>query len=257
MTTEIQRVETGEIQAVPCGGTPDILATLLEAVKEGRPTDDMQAILAMIKEIKADNAHHDFTVAMAEFRRTCPPIPRSVKSKQATRAGTSMDIWYSPLEATSAIIDPVLDRCGLLCTWPLTDLQQGIVLVVTRVEHINNHSVDTPCKMPVASMAGMSEQQKAGSAITYCKRYGRDAALGIVTCSDDTDGVELGGSPATITDDQVLQIEDLINKLTDHERARQKVHEFIESTKLSECPVRAFETVCSRLQASINAQAKP
>ncbi len=67
-------------------------------------------------------------------------------------------------------------------------LSGGGYLVACIVHHREGHSERTEFLVPIDVQARMNDAQKAGSALTYGRRYALCAALGIVTAEEDDDG---------------------------------------------------------------------
>jgi len=62
--------------------------------------------------------------------------------------------------------------------------EQGIVTVSTLLMHISGEWIETTAQSPYAQMKGMNDYQSIGSGITYLRRYGLSAALGIASDED-------------------------------------------------------------------------
>ncbi len=115
-----------------------------------------------------------FTAAQAEL----PPI---AKQHEAT-IGNSYSYKYADLNDVLEEVRPVLNKHGLSVAQS-TVSEEGQIGVVTRIYHTSGH-VETfgPLLLPAGGDA-----RSAGSAITYARRYGLCAALGI-SPDDDDDG---------------------------------------------------------------------
>ena len=115
-----------------------------------------------------------FTAAQAE-------LPSIAKQHEAT-IGTSYSYKYADLNDVLEAVRPVLNKHGLSIAQS-TVSEEGQIGVVTRIYHTSGH-VETfgPLLLPAGGDA-----RSAGSAITYARRYGLCAALGI-SPDDDNDG---------------------------------------------------------------------
>ena len=115
-----------------------------------------------------------FTAAQAEL----PPI---AKQHEAT-IGNSYSYKYADLADVLEAVRPVLNKHGLSISQSSVN-EEGKIGVVTRIYHTSGH-VETfgPLLLPAGGDA-----RSAGSAITYARRYGLCAALGIAP-DDDDDG---------------------------------------------------------------------
>ncbi len=133
-----------------------------------------------------------FTEAQAEL----PPI---AKQHEAT-IGNSYSYKYADLADVLEAVRPVLNKHGLSISQSSVS-EEGKIGVITRIYHTSGH-VETfgPLLLPAGGDA-----RSAGSAITYARRYGLCAALGIAP-DDDDDGAaaeQPAEPPPTRTDVEV------------------------------------------------------
>lgn len=131
--------------------------------------------------------------AQAEFGS----INRSHKATVPTKSGGSYSYSYADLADVMAMIRPVLAAHGLGVVQDVTTLD-GAVAVTTRLVHVSG---ETMLFGPVCMNRGGTAQE-LGSAITYARRYGLTAALGIVTDDDDGQAATAGAprkAPAKTT----------------------------------------------------------
>jgi len=89
---------------------------------------------------------------------------------------------YANIAAVLDDVRPVLARHGLAVVQAVGK-DGGDVLVTTRIMHQSGEWIESALPLPVDRMGGI---QGVGSAITYGRRYGLQAMLGIA--SDDDDG---------------------------------------------------------------------
>ncbi len=127
-----------------------------------------------IRRLAAEDWAEAFTAAQAEL----PPI---AKRHEAT-IGNSYSYKYADLADVLEAVRPVLNKHGLSISQSSVS-EEGKIGVVTRIYHMSGH-VETfgPLLLPAGGDA-----RSAGSAITYARRYGLCAALGIAP-DDDDDG---------------------------------------------------------------------
>lgn len=94
--------------------------------------------------------------------------------------------FHSRYASFGAIVDavrPVLTKHGLMFIQSGGQADDAGAETLTRLIHESGQWIETVVRMPI----GKSNPQGAGSALTYGKRYGLSAALGIVA-DDDDDG---------------------------------------------------------------------
>lgn len=91
---------------------------------------------------------------------------------------------YAPLDAIIEMIRPILPKHGLSVI-QFTDVPESGngVIVETIITHSSGQFISGKLLMPLAKV----DPQGAGSALTYGRRYGLAAALGIVS-DEDVDG---------------------------------------------------------------------
>ena len=101
---------------------------------------------------------------------------------------------YASLEAISEAVTPALTANGLVALHSATLYDGGALTVTTRLLHTSGEWVEGGVTLPL----GKLDPQGAGSAVSYGRRYGLAAVLGIVTDEDD-DGNAASAKPATST----------------------------------------------------------
>ena len=82
---------------------------------------------------------------------------------------------------------PVLLRNGLIIIQSVGEAEQGIS-ITTRLQHVSGEYVEDTFSLPLTTMKGVNNVQAMGASITYGRRYGLSAILGIAT-DEDVDGV--------------------------------------------------------------------
>lgn len=141
-----------------------------------------------------------FAAAQAEL----PEIPKTKTAKIPTRNGGEYSYTYADLSDVLAACRPILNRHGLSVAQSVSGTHDDVA-VVTRIFHKSGHVEEFgPTVLPAGADA-----RGVGSAITYARRYGLCAALGIVPDEDD-DGRAASNRP---------QREPQYPKLTNHLKA--------------------------------------
>jgi hypothetical protein len=90
---------------------------------------------------------------------------------------------YASLNQCLEVTDPALIEAGLLVTQWLEPGPDALLACTTQVQHVSGQWQRSTCYLPVVQ----ANPQAAGSAITYARRYGYCAALGLAP-DDDDDG---------------------------------------------------------------------
>lgn len=159
----------------------------------------------------AHQAERAFHEAFAQFKRTCPPIPRDKKGASfATQDGASREwVMYAPLETIQRIVDPLLFDLGFSYSWDSKATEKSVLTTCT-LRHVSGHSVTSSMTLPISGPPKSSVTQASAGTRTFAKRLTLSDVLGIAT-DDDMDGAD-GGSGEPLTEDQLRTLRDLIAK---------------------------------------------
>ena len=160
-----------------------------KAIEQQTPIETMERLLAMRKELKAEAAREAFYLALSEFQADIPTIPKQQVASVRSQKG-SYQYRYADLSDIQKTIAPTLKTHGLSVTFD-TENEQGAYVISCIVHHRNGHSETTRFRVPIDDQARMNSTQKAGSALTYGRRYALTAALGIVSADADDDAQSL------------------------------------------------------------------
>ena len=168
---------------------------IAKAIEHQVPIETMERLLAMRKELKAEQAREAFYRALSGFQAACPVIPKTKTAEVLSRSGGSYRYSYAPLEGIVKVIAPLLQQYGLSFTVQTRLEQEPLSQVaVCTVHHVDGHSESSEFRAPIDQGARMNEMQKAASAQTYAKRYALCNALGILTGDEDDDAQAVNGS---------------------------------------------------------------
>ncbi len=161
---------------------------IAKAIEHQVPIETMERLLAMRKELKAEQAREAFYRALSGFQAACPVIPKTKTAEVLSRSGGSYRYSYAPLDGIVKVIAPLLQQYGLSFTVQTRLEQEPLSQVaVCTVHHVDGHSESSEFRAPIDQGARMNEMQKAASAQTYAKRYALCNALGILTGDEDDD----------------------------------------------------------------------
>jgi hypothetical protein len=169
---------------------PSLMDIVAQASASGANPDQLSALLKVKRDYEADEARKAFFLAVSEFQRRCPIIPKDDKAhnKQYAR----MDrIWRT--------IRPLLTELGLSVAWQVNrPVDGGLWQLEGQLRHKDGHAQDLVFCLPIPDVvSGQNKAQQGGSASTYAQRYGLCAALGIVT-GDDDDGHAAGTAAVSL-----------------------------------------------------------
>lgn len=229
---------------------------LAKAIERGADINTLERLLAMRKELMAEQARNAFFNALSGFQAKCPIIPKTKTAKIQSRTGGSYSYSYAPLEVIVKQVSPILCEWGLSFTIQtrLESEPLSIVAICT-VHHCAGHSESSEFRAPIDQEARMNDMQKAASAQTYAKRYALCNALGILTGDDDDDGhgITSGGMSAT----QRADFEAAIDALVDRPSGEKLWGEIVQSCEQAN-DKQAYDDLKKRITAKINSlKAKP
>lgn len=144
------------------------------------PNMDMSILkdmLAMQKEVMAQQAIIDFNNDFSEMSKEIPVIAHTKKSYSTT---------YTPLEDIVNIVRPILSKYGFSISFNNTQETQGFVKVTCQLRHKAGHMIENMLILPTEAVTkGMNAMQAIGAAISYGKRYTLCGILNIATTADD------------------------------------------------------------------------
>ena len=189
MTSKTTTASEGQaLSLAPLSAPPAVIdagALLAQGIQHGLSVEAMERLLAMRRELQAEQARAESFAALATFQARIPAIPKNQIARVSSQKG-SYSYRYADLADIQRAIAPVLADCGLSVTFD-TEQDAGGYVIVAKVHHLGGHSERTTFRVPVDGGTRMNSAQAAGSALTYGRRYALCAALGIVTAEDDDD----------------------------------------------------------------------
>ena len=128
--------------------------------------------------MKTSDSIIEITKALGQFAKICPAIKKDTKA---------FNYMYTTLDTILSTVKPLLLKSGIVVVQSIGSNQYGM-LITTRLMHISGEWLEDTMMLPATELKGGNNVQMMGASITYGKRYGLSAMLGIST-EDDTDGV--------------------------------------------------------------------
>lgn len=250
--TEIEKTTDAPLAVQPVS----IEALLGAALAEGRSADEVKQIHELMKDVQAQRALGAFNRAFVEFKKDCPPIPRTKRTEQYTRVtddGRKVSGAYADLEGIAKVVDPVLRAFGLSYRWTNTTLVDGEMTVTCRLAHVDGHYEDSPSPpFPVGPVnRGQSAPQASASVSTYARRYSLISALGLTTVDEDDDGRGENGEPVeAISEEQAHHLND---KLIEAEADKTRFLKWARVGSLGEITTDKYEACVREIQRKIDA----
>lgn len=233
----------GASQAVVVHQTsPNAIIDLLQAAIEHKvPVEMLERLQALHERVSDRAAAMEFARDLASFQEECPPIKKRSTANVLTKGGSRYSYKYAELDEIERTIRPHLAKRGLSYTWD-SEFRERMLHVTCILRHVNGHSVSARFSAPVESPAGMSEQQKVASALTYGRRQSLVQVLGLTQTDPDTDGA----NAEPITQEQADDLQALI------EEVGANMTRFLKWAKLErieDLPARDYESAVNAIRA--------
>jgi len=184
-------MKTNELELMPSAPSEmavrDPESILRFAIEKGATVETIERLLAVRRELKAEQSKEAFDRALSAFQAECPVI---IKQKGVPDRSGNTAYKYSPLEDIIAQIKPFLQKHGFNFTLD-TDLssEQGWVIAICKVTHCAGHCEPSRAKFPLGTKTQiMSDTQVYAAALTFASRRALCNAFGIVVAGEDSDG---------------------------------------------------------------------
>ena len=190
--------------------TPGMMLDVIREAASNPDTDvaKMRELLAMAKELEAERRKIEFQKALSSVQEQIPVIPRDgiipLKTKSGENKGT---LTYAKFEDIQGIVKPLLRKAGFTTTYDeqrVDDNVKQVTITLSRDGHSESFKTFVPWSDPGP---GRNSTQAMVSASSYARRRALVYALDISVEGEDNDGA---GDLTRITDEQALEIEDLI-----------------------------------------------
>lgn len=184
----LQRMERQEVaHPIQAGDAGSMLAIIARAAQDpNTDTAKMRELLAIRKELQAEEAKRLFDEAMTAFQARCPVIVKTkavlAKDKQSVR------YKFAPLDSIVAQTKDLMRELGFSYTIDASvSAAEKSVTAWCVVKH-SGHEEKSTFAVPIDPEGYMSLPQKYASALTFAKRYAFCNAFGIMTADEDSDG---------------------------------------------------------------------
>jgi hypothetical protein len=167
----------------------DPQALLMRAMEPGVDLEKLQGIVALVKEVRAEQARAGFYAALANFKAENVEI-----YKRRTADMGNFRYKFADLGDEDEAITPSLSKHGLSYRWETREAPDGKVAVECIVQHELGHKeysgiVKMPVPKALANDRGANEMQREKIAYSYARRTSLEIALGLAPRrEDDPDG---------------------------------------------------------------------
>ncbi|GAA0603315.1 ERF family protein [Paenochrobactrum glaciei] len=173
-----------------------------QLIQGGADLGSVKEMLAVSKELAAEQAKRSFSVAIAGAKAELRPI---VKNRDGHNTK------YADFAAIASAIDPVITKHGLSYRFRTRQIDNRAE-VTCIIEHVDGHSEENTLSAPSDNTGNKNAIQAIGSTLTYLQRYSLIQAFGLAIANDD-DGRRSGLANAeTISKEQVKNLLRLIEE---------------------------------------------
>ena len=193
----IKETPKRDVARKPAKSTPgNTLAIIAEALKDPNfKPENMRLVLDMHREMVAEQARLDFTVAMRELKRKLPTINKDGRIEYKDKGQGKPVVLFASFENIHDVTRPILDEFGFDLWFSSEPGASGMLNVVGHLDHENGHARTTIFPMPHDSSGGKSGAQGWSSAFSFGKRVATIGLLNIQTRAP-VDRDRDGASPA-------------------------------------------------------------
>jgi hypothetical protein len=199
--TKKKKIERGEIIVAQEPREISAESLIFEGIQNGMPVETMEKLLAMRRELKAEQAKREYDIAMANFQDECPIIKN--KKSVPTKSG-KIAYSYAPIETIVEIVKPILTKHGFSYSIK-TATTPEMVTATCISKHTSGHSEETSFSVERGSRTDvMSNSQVTAAALSFATRYALRNAFGITTAGEDREEMLKKGDGA---DDKMKAIQ--------------------------------------------------
>jgi hypothetical protein len=155
---------------------------IMLAIKERKPIEYINALIAEKNKEKAESARIEFIDAKRMFMKSCPPI---LKNKYVK--GEQSDYAYAELSNTIETIKKSETDNGFVHDWKTT-YENEFLVVTCIVSHIGGHTESDSMRAVPDATGGKNSIQADSSSISYMRRITLMGVFGLSAKGDDNDG---------------------------------------------------------------------
>lgn len=162
---------------------PTEVSLIQQAIHAGAPIETIRELLALKREVEAEEAKKAFNHAFTEFRSEAVRVVKNITYKDGPLKGKKHADLFAVVDAVTG----PLSRHGLSMSWKLTKDEKDW-LEVTCVLEGHGHSRTVSMGSGPDTGPARNAIQARKSATTYLERYTAMAILGLAAEDEDDDG---------------------------------------------------------------------
>lgn len=181
-----------------------------KAIENNVPIEQLEKLLAMRRELKAENAREAYFESLSKFQKECPVIKKTsiVNEKNSDKVRYK----YASLDTIVEQVKKPLKKHGFSYTIKTKQTDKSVT-AICQAHHEFGHTEESEFEIPLDSSAYMNVSQRVASALTYAKRYAFCNAFGIMTGDPDDDAQATEEQPAEKLDNKPDPLIDEIKKI--------------------------------------------
>ncbi len=208
------------------------------AITQKAGIEQLERIVALVKDREAIEARKAFYKAFAGFQSECSVIQKSKTVNYENRNSPGKTNYsYAGIDDIVKAVNPLLHKHGLSYRFE-QESNVNELRVTCILTHEAGHSETCRMRATPDITGNKNTIQQWGSSSTYLKRYTLTGVLGLATTEDDDDAQSLSGSVTTGTDPRQLiqQIRAILNR-----QNRSDTHFFEWASKVANHNIRSFD----------------
>lgn len=195
----------------PESSSGSLLEVIAKAVSDPRiDVSKMERLLAMHKEIVAEERRIAFAAAMSRLQEKLPQINKNgrivVKGTERSR--------YAKLEDIDVAIKPLLAEEGFAFSFDSDSSDGKLFKLSCKLSHREGHAETKYLVLPIDANEYRSNVQSIGSTVSYGKRQLIKMHLNLIERDEDTDGHDL----QTLSEEQAKDLEALADEVGANKR---------------------------------------
>lgn len=210
--------------------------------------DKMERLMLMQERAMERNARAAYAEALALLQPELPSVARNGKiivTDKTDRSKVIQSTAYARWEDINEAIKPALAKHGFSLSFKVGMASDGKITVTGILMHREGHQEETTITLPHDSTGSKNAVQAVGSSTSYGKRYTAGMLLNLTSHGEDDDG-KGADQPATITDEQVEELVEMIDSVGAH-KGRFLQHLRVET--LADLPASRFDEAVAALNA--------
>jgi hypothetical protein len=172
------------VAEVAGGGVLTPMQMAYQLIQNGAELGSVKEMLAMSRELAADQARRAFDAALSAAKAEIPPILKN-RVVDFTSAKGRTNYRHEDMGEIARTVDPILARHGLSYRFRTEQETGGGIKVTCVVAHRDGHAEENALTASRDESGNKNNIQAVGSTITYLQRYTLKAALGLAASNDD------------------------------------------------------------------------